>query len=396
MVKRIVLVVSLLAASVSGQGQSHPASAVDVMRSEGPIHVDAILDEPAWQSATSIPVNYEWFPGDNVTAPVSTEALVTWDDRHLYVAFRAHDPHPEKIRARFNARDQATADDTVGFLIDPFNDKRSAYQFRVNALGVQMDALNSDVEGSEDFSWDAIWESAARITPDGFVAEIAVPLQQLRFPRLADAGSWGFLAMRDWPRDVRHRFRSIWTDQNRSCLVCQFQTIRGLRAGTEGRSVELNPSVTASGHQERSTPLSSFDSRESTLDAGLNARWRIAPSITLQGTINPDFSQVESDSAQLDVNTRFALFYPERRPFFLEGADFFETQLPLVFTRNVADPIAGLKLTGKEGPNSFAAFLARDEITNLIIPGDQFSSTASLDDSSTDAVLRYRRDIGAT
>ncbi len=356
------------------------AAPVEVRKAEGAIRIDAQLDEPAWSHATSFPVPYEWYPSDNIAAPVETEVLVTYDDRNLYVAFRAKDPQPALIRARHHERDSGRDDDVVGFYIDPFNDDRLAYQFRVNALGVQIDAINSDVEGSEDFSWDAIWDSAGRLTADGYIVEIAVPLQQLRIPSQTGAQTWGFMAVREWPRDVRHRLRSVRTDQNRDCLVCQFQDVRGFETRASGRGVEVTPTITGS--------------NDDSFDAGVSARWAITPGTSLQATINPDFSQVEADAAQFDVNTRFALFFPEKRPFFSEGADYFETRLPLVFTRTIADPAAGAKVTGKSGPQLYGALFARDEITNLLVPGDQSSFVTSLPGGSTSAFARYRHELG--
>ncbi len=363
------------------------AAPIEVRRADTPIRIDARLDETAWSAATPIAVAYEWYPADNTPSPVETEALVTYDDRNLYVAFRARDPQPGRIRARFQERDAGTADDLVGFYIDPFNDDRRAYQFRVNPLGVQIDAINSDVEATEDFSWDGIWDSAGMITSDGYIVEIAVPLQQLRIPSRGGTQTWGFLAIREWPRDVQHRLRSVRTNQDHNCLVCQFQDLHGVETKASGRGIEVTPTLTGSNNDPEVE-----DDRA--VDAGISARWAITPGTSLQATVNPDFSQVEADAAQLDVNTRFALFYPERRPFFVEGSDFFETRLPLVFTRNIADPAAGLKLTGKSGPHLYGALFARDEITNILIPGDEFSQFAFLDSASTSAFGRYRAEIG--
>jgi len=357
-----------------------------VRRSESPIRIDARLDEPAWLSASIIAVPYEWYPADDAAAPVETEVLVTFDDRNLYVAFRAKDPHPEQIRARFHERDAATADDLVGFYLDPFNDDRRAYQFRINALGVQIDAVNSDVEDSEDFTWDGIWDSAGAITADGYIVEVAVPLQQLRIPSTSAAQTWGFLAIREWPRDVQHRLRSVRTDQNRNCLVCQFSDLHGFDPHATGRNVELTPTITGSNADD--------DDDDRPIDAGFSARWSLTPATSLQATINPDFSQVEADAAQLDVNTRFALFFPEKRPFFVEASDFFDTRLPLVFTRTIADPAAGVKLTGKNGAHLYGALLARDEVTNILIPGAESSDVTFLDSASTAAFGRYRAEIG--
>jgi hypothetical protein len=356
------------------------AAPIEVRPADSPIRIDARLDEPAWSAATPIVVAYEWYPSDNTAAPVSTEVLVTYDDRNLYVAFRAKDPQPSRIRARFHERDAATEDDLVGFYLDPFNDDRRAYQFRINPLGVQIDAINSDVEGSEDFTWEGIWESAGMITSDGYVVEVAVPLQQLRIPSRGGTQTWGFLAIREWPRDVQHRLRSVETDQNRNCLVCQFQDLHGFDPKSSGRGIEITPTLTGT--------------NEDSFDTGISARWAMTPGTSLQATVNPDFSQVEVDGAQLDVNTRFALFYPERRPFFVEASDFFETRLPLVFTRTIADPAAGLKLTGKSGAHLYGALFARDEFTNILIPGDEFSNYVSLDTASTSAFGRYRAELG--
>ena len=385
MIQRLMAVVLMLCVPAV-------ASAVTVRKAPGPIRVDAVLDEPAWAEATAIAVDREWFPGDDVPAVVRTETLVTWDADTLYVAFRAFDPSPRDIRARFAERDAALNDDTVGFLVDPFNDDRLAYQFRVNPLGVQADAINSDVEGSEDFSWDAIWDSAGRITADGYVVEVAIPLQQLRIPA-GGGGAWGFLAMRDYPREVRHRFRSVATDENRNCLICQFDDLAGIAVTTVGRNVEITPTLTGNLRQDRSSGMLATEDRG--LDAGVSGRWAITPGTSLQATVNPDFSHVEADAAALDVNTRFALSFPEKRPFFLEGADFFETQLPLVFTRTIAEPAAGLKLTGKSGPHAYGLLVARDEITYFLVPFDDSSRRTSIADPSSIAILRYRNSLGS-
>jgi hypothetical protein len=386
---------ALLVLTLSSQAAAVDVSArLEISRATSPIHVDGVLDEPAWQKATVVPVNHEWFPGDDVPAPVETTALLTYDDERLYIAFRASDPQPSLIRARFADRDVPTDDDTVGFMLDPFHDGRRGFQFRINPLGVQMDAVNSDVEGSEDFSWDAIWESAGRVTADGYVVEVALPFRQLRFPAASGIQTWGFMAMRDWPRSLRHRMRSIVTDQNRNCAVCQLGDLTGLQGMETGRNLEVVPTLTGNHSEERQGfPDGRFETAGDKLDPGVSARWGVTPNVAVNLTINPDFSQVEADAAQLDVNTRFALFFPEKRPFFLEGADFFETQFPLVFTRTVADPVAGLKITGKQDAHAFGGFFARDRINNLILPGSQSSSLASIDEDVTSGVLRYRRDL---
>jgi len=368
---------------------------IGVGRTTGPIRVDGVLDEPAWKDAARVSLDYETWPGDNTPAPVKTVCLITYDHSNLYVAFRAEDPDPKAIRAHLTDRDAAFEDDFVGVILDTFHDGRRAFEFFVNPRGVQMDLINNDVGGGEDASWDAIWDSAGRITPRGYVVEIKIPFSSLRFPRAGGAESWGFSAMRVYPRDRRYTFSSQPEDRNISCSLCQISEITGLSGIRPGHALELDPTFTATAGQVRDDfpdgPLSDPSTQGS---AGLTARWGVTPNLILSGTVKPDFSQVEADAAQLAINRTFALFFPEKRPFFLEGADYFQTPLNLVHTRTVADPSWGVKLTGKAGRNAIGAFLARDDGTNIIFPGNQGSDSTSLDRSNTAAVVRYRRDVG--
>src|SRR5215210_3993296 len=338
-------------------------------RSERPVHrieraaseikVDGVLDEAAWQTAAVVALKYETRPGENTPPPVATETLVTYDDGHIYVAFRAHDPDPSAIRAHLSDRDDAFSDDFVGIVLDTFNDERRAFEFFVNPLGVQMDMFIDDVSGNEDASWDTIWSSAGKITADGYAVEIAIPLSSLRFPRTEGEQTWGFDALRFYPRSQTARISSHPLDRNVNCYLCQASKMSGFSGITPGRNVELAPTVTsARTDQRQDLPSGPFDEGKLESDLGLTAKWGITPNLTLNAALNPDFSQVEADAAQLDVNTQFALFFPEKRPFFLEGADFFATPFDVVFPRNVADPSWGLKLTGKEGKNAVGVFAA--------------------------------------
>ncbi len=366
-----------------------------VAPSSGRIQVDGILDEPAWSEATPVPLPFEWFPGDDVPAPVETEVRVLYDDENLYLGFLARDPEPGAIRANLADRDTPVQDDHVGFMIDPFNDERRGFQFRINPLGVQMDAIFSENEGFEDFSWDAIWDSGGRITEEGYVVEVAIPFKSLRFPRTDEPQTWGFMAFRSYPREVRHRMRSHPTDRNRACILCQMNKMTGIQGVAPGRNVEVTPTLAAVRTDTRPDwPASNWETGDGDYEPGVTARWSVTPNLVFNGTVNPDFSQVEADVAQLDVNNRFALFYPERRPFFLEGADFFLTPLNVIFTRTVADPQGGAKLTGKEGPHAVGFFLTQDRVNNLIFPANQGSASTSLGDDITAGVLRYRRDVG--
>jgi hypothetical protein len=392
--------VSSWASAQTPEPKAAPArQTFEVTRAASPVRIDGNLDEAAWAGAAVIELPYEYFPGDNAPAPVRTECLVTYDETSLYIAFRAYDPEPGAIRAHLADRDTITTfqqDDHVGFMLDLFNDERRAFQFRINPLGVQADAVFSELDGIEDFSWDAIWQSAGRITPEGWTVEVAVPFNQLRFPKTAGPQTWGLDLFRSYPRSFRYRIAATGRDRNRSCLLCQVHKITGLSGITPGRNLELDPTVTGHRTDQRSDfPSGPLADGSSKADVGVTARWGVTPNVILNATVNPDFSQVEADVAQLDVNNRFALFFPEKRPFFLEGIDFFATPLQVVFTRTVTDPQGGLKVTGKSGRDAFGVFLARDSVNNLILPSNQVSDFASLDQRVTSGVLRYRRDVGA-
>ena len=379
-----------------GRGGRPPLA---IGRAASKISIDGVLDEPAWQSAARLELLYETRPAENAPPPVRTEVLFTYDSDHFYVAFRAHDPNPSEIRAHLTDRDTAFQDDFVGVVLDTFNDERRAVEFFVNPLGVQMDMFQDDVGGSEDGTWDAIWDAAGKIHDGGYDVEIAVPWSSLRFPRSTEGEqTWGFDALRFYPRNQRHRISSHPLDRNVTCYLCQASKMTGFAGITPGRNMEIDPTVTANRTDTRDGGALDGPLHEGDVETepGLTARWGITPNLTLNGALNPDFSQVEADAAQLDVNTQFALFYEEKRPFFLEGADFFRTPLDIVFTRNVADPGWGVKLTGKQGKSALGLFAAQDDQTNVILPGSNGSELAFFPMETTDAVLRYRRDLGAS
>jgi hypothetical protein len=370
----------------------------DVRPAAGEIRIDGLLDDAGWQGAATWDLPYEWSPGDNVPPPVRTEFFVTYDDRNLYVAWRCHDPEPARIRANFMDRDSINTfvqDDHVVLMIDPFNDERRGWQFRINPLGVQADAIFSENEGIEDFSFDLIWSSAATIDDGGWSVEAAIPFSQLRFPRGDAPQTWGFDVGRSYPRVVRHRIVSWPRDRGRNCVLCQVDKVSGFRGMTPGRNLEIVPTATALRTDRRADlPTGPLASGDVDRDFGLTAKWGITSDLTLSATLNPDFSQVEADAAQLAVNQRFALFFPEKRPFFLEGIDFFSTPIDAVFSRTVVDPEWGVKLSGKMNGNALGVFATRDDVNSLLIPSNQFSIPVFLDEPVTSGVARYRRDIG--
>ena len=367
----------------------------DIPRTDSEIRIDGVLDETAWQAATVVTLDYETRPGENTDAPVKTSVYLIEDGENLYVAFDAEDPDPKSIRAYLRDRDTAWDDDFVGVVLDTFNDERRAFQFFANPLGVQMDTTNDDVNGNEDSSWDAIWDSAGRISEKGFVVEMQIPLSQLRFPATDGKQTWGVDLLRFWPRDHRYRLSNNPLDRNRNCYLCQMSKLQGLEGSQPGNDLEITPTITASQTDTTDDPgVEPMESLGTDTDAGVSVRWGITPDITANLAINPDFSQVEADVAQLDVNERFALFFPERRPFFLEGADYFSTPVDAVFTRNIADPDVGTKLTGRRDEHTFGVFAARDAVTNLLIPGLFGSDTTTIEDENNAFVGRYSYGFG--
>ncbi|MCP4661836.1 MAG: carbohydrate binding family 9 domain-containing protein [bacterium] len=363
-----------------------------VPRVEAEVRVDGVLDDAPWQQALVLELAYEVEPGENIPAPVRTEVLLAYGTSHLYVAFRAWDPDPSAISARLSDRDEIWDDDWVEIILDTFNDERRTTNFGCSPFGIQADLIASPDGGGE--TWDAIWDSAGRISATGYAVEMAIPFSSLRFQRTPGDQTWGVDAVRSYPREVRHELALFPRDRGNNCYMCQSEKLIGFAAARPGKNLEIDSTYSAMRTEEREDTEGPFVERDRSSELGLTTHWGVTPNLTASATLHPDFSQVEADSAQLDVNLQFALFYPEKRPFFLEGADLFSTRLNAVHTRTLIDPSWGMKLTGKEGRSAIGAFIVEDEITNLLLPGSEASSTASLATENTSSVLRYRRDVG--
>ncbi len=363
-----------------------------VPRVTSDVQVDAMLDEDVWQQALTLTLDYEVRPGENIPAPVRTEVLFAHSDGYLYSAIRAYDPEPSAIRANVTDRDAMYGDDWVALILDTFNDERRTFDFLCNPLGVQGDFIETPSGESE---WDAIWDCDGRITEEGYMVEMAIPFSSMRFQQTEGDQIWGVDVVRSYPRAVRHHIGMFPRDRNNNCYMCQSEKLIGFAGASPGRNIELDPTVYGVYTQERDEfPAGPFEERDKDFEPGITARWGVTPALTLNATVNPDFSNVEADVAQLDINTQFALFYPERRPFFLEGASFFNTRFNAVHTRQLADPIWGTKLSGKEGPHAIGFFTVHDDLTNLVFPGSQGSEVTSLSQRNVGSVVRYRRDLG--
>ena len=354
--------------------------------------IDGFIDEPHWQLATEVSLNYETRPRENETAPVKTTAKIYATDKSIFVAFKAFDPNPDEIIANIRDRDSSWGDDTVGIRFDTYNDSKLAYNFFVNPYGAQADSIENELTGNESDAWDGIWYSAGRKTEDGYHVEMELPISMFAFDDSLDIQTWGIDFIRYYPRSENHRIANNKLDRNNNCNLCQIGTATGLKGATQGSGIQITPSIVASRNSERDLHPNTPWDNETDVEPGVDLRWAITPSTLLNATINPDFSQVEADAGQLDVNTTFALFFPEKRPFFLDNKDYFDTQYNLLHTRNIASPDYGLKLTSKADAHTSAVLIAQDSETNFLIPGNLGSQVASLDDKSTNIAARYRYD----
>ncbi|QTD48466.1 carbohydrate binding family 9 domain-containing protein [Sulfidibacter corallicola] len=371
------------------------ADSFHIERTSGTIDIDGDLSDEGWQGARPIEGWVETNPGDNVRPKVRNQGYLTYDDKYLYAGFRFFDPNPKGIRAPVGDRDNVPSyTDYGGVILDTDNDGRSARMFLANPRGIQYDAISNDASG-EDSSPDFYWESKARITKDGWVLEIKIPFASLRYDR-ADPQTWGIMLYRNWPRDFRYQMFTSRLPRDRSCFICNVKPLEGLRKLPQGGNLVLAPFVSAveesAPEGELGTPL---DAEDPDYEPGLDVKWIPNQNLALDLTINPDFSQVESDTAQISANERFALFFPEKRPFFLEGIDLFSTPVQAVYTRTMTAPKWGSRATGRYGRTAFTALVGQDRGGGLtIIPGANSSSLVDQDYASDVAIARVRRDMG--
>jgi hypothetical protein len=224
---------------------------------------------------------------------------------------------------------------------------------------------------------------------------MAIPFNSLRFQGKKGEQVWGIDAVRSYPRSLPHMIGLFPRDRNNNCYMCQAEKVIGFKGARPGKNIEFDPTLSTIFTQEReSITEGKFIDKKKKAEPGITGRWGLTPNLTLSAAINPDFSHVEADAAQLDINNQFALFYPEKRPFFLEGVSIFRSRFYAIYTRTLADPNWGIKLTGKEGRNAIGFYSVQDNITNLLFPGSQSSQSTSLDMKNLSTVLRYRRDVG--
>src|SRR6266581_4478774 len=373
-------------------GRDHQLN-VRIPRVEADVTVDGNLNEPVWQQAALLTGFSEFSPHDGIPAADSTQVLVWYSPSAVYFGIRAFEAHGA-VHATLADRDKITADDNVQILLGTFHDHRQAYVFGVNPFGVQMDGTiveqgqvltggwTPTLSGrvAPNLSQDFVFSSKGRLTDYGYEIEIRIPLKSLKY-QSGDEQSWDLNIV----REVQHSgHEDSWVPAKRSntSFLAQSGTLDGLTGLTRGLVLDVNPSVTEKvtggpgpngwGYDRTSPQLGGRD------------KWGNNNTLTLNGAVNPDFAEVESDAGQFVIDPRQALFFPEKRPFFLEGLDAFNTPHTLIYTRRIVQPDAALKLTGKVAGTSIG----------LLSAADDRSLSPSGQDRAIYNIIRAQRDIG--
>lgn len=328
-------------------------------------------------------------PGDLVPSTEETTAYLSYDDEHFYAVFVCRTKDPSRIRARMARRESIFNDDFVGLALDTFHDRQRAYLFFVTPLGLQADGITTDGQG-DDLSFDTVWHSRGRRTPFGYVATMAIPFKSLRFPAGSGPQTWGIAVSRDIPAADEQAF---WPGITRRIngFASQLADATGIQGVSPGRNIQLIPYGSFAGARFLDRPAGETPRFDTDGEAriGIDAKVVARDAITFDFTLNPDFSQIESDEPQVTVNQRFEVFFPERRPFFIENAGYFQTPFTLFFSRRLRDPQFGTRATGKVGEWALGAMAADDRGPGQgLAPGDPLSG-----DRSYNVVARARREF---
>ena len=366
--------------------------AVTPTRLAAPPQIDGKLDDPVWTSAARLAGFVQQQPTEGAPASENTDVLLAYDATHIYIGVHVHYADTSLVRANRSDRDQTGADDTITVSFDPFRDAQRGYAFSVNGFGVQADSLLMTNAGGTtvDPSWNVLYQAAGQLVEDGWTAEMAIPFKSLRYPSV-DRGAahrWGFQVQ----RDIRGKNEvATWAPLSNSVVAAlgQMGTLEGMRDLALQRITELMPTATSQQLDYR-TPAGDLATRTIS-EAGITAKYGVTSNLTLDLTVNPDFSQVETDVPQVQVNQRFPLFFAELRPFFLEGQETFRVNGPFAYlhTRTIIDPQFGVKLTGKVGRWMIGALAADDASAGKVDdPADP-----AYGKKATVGALRLRYDI---
>lgn len=394
---------ALFAASLTPapRAQEPPIQQTSIRRISAKIHVDGRLDEPVWSQLTPITHFVQTNPTEGAPVSEKTEAFLFYDDENLYFGFKCYDSDPSKIVARYDTHDARTNSDSVNIFIDPFGDHRTGYFFSVNARGVQYDALMQ--EGQKfDPTWDGIWQSAARIEPWGWSAEVAIPFKSIRFH---PGVPWGLNLGRDIVRKNENANWQLVTRFDGFMRPSKAGILTGIENNRHGRNLEVIPYFSPRARRNAPNPLDNGQN----YNAGADLRWGWGSNLTFNATINPDFADTEADEVNFTIS-RYELFFPEKRTFFTEGANYFSTPMNLFYSRRIGARLTdssgltngqpqrilfGGKLTGKQGPWSIGLLESVTQDTHFFLTdpstGNRLPEFAP---GSNFFVLRIAHDIG--
>ncbi len=376
--------------------------------------IDGQLNDPIWSQAVMFGDFLETNPGDNIAPKHPTEVMMGYDAKNLYIAFRVKQDR-DKVRATVARRDNIFNDDYIGVYLDTFNDQRQAYTIFFNPLGIQADGVFTEGRG-EDYNVDLVMESKGVLTENGYTIEVAIPFKSLRY----EAGKnkqWGIHIF----RRVKYNNNELdsWMPNNRSLSgsLNQAGHITGLEGIATTRQLEINPSLTLSqtGRFTRYTfdnnPAGRFVNDGLKAEFGMTVKFSLTPTITLDFAYNPDFAQVEADAPVTTANQRFPIFFAEKRPFFLERIDIFQTRMNIVNTRAIVDPDVAAKITGRRGKNTFGILYASDnapgnyslderegllhcQLRRLSNPNEVCGIERFVDKNADIGIFRLKRDVG--
>ena len=371
-----------------------PAGAIEAVRlAQGErVALDGRLDEPVWTRATKVDRFWEIFPDAEKEPRVRTEAWYAHDGHALFVAIRAFDPDVALLRAPFARRDNVLRDqDMIVLFIDPVGNRKFAHFFRVNPRGSMGDGLYNEDTGSEDFSPDFEWEVATGRFEGGWTVEMRIPFSSLRY---GDPPSkvWSTMVFRNWPREQLYRIATSKLPREQNCFICLNDPLTGLDDLPSTRHLALTPNATVRSVTRRE---GGREEREDDVVPSLDLKWRPRADVVVDATINPDFSQVELDTPQVAGNAQFALFFPEKRPFFLEGADILQSPLNALYTRSVTDPAWGVRATQRAERFDGTVLVTRDDGGGLVLlPNTYGTGFASQDFKSLATFARGRWQVG--
>ena len=385
-------------------------------RTDNPPELDGVLDDEVWRTAAHITEFTQQSPLDGAPATEATDVYIAYDSDNLYFGFHVHYEDPSIMRATRADRDQVAPDDLMTIYFDTFMDQQRGYDFDVNGYGVQGDGIMSANRGGgrgvggggaaraaagiprADRSWDALFETGAQLVEDGYVAEMAIPFKSLRYPTPPEGEPhrWGFQIVREVKG--KDQENQVWSPMSRdeTSFFAQMGVLEGMVDVSTSRNIEILPTFTAVkfGSIDPTDPSGpSFRNQDTDPDAGVNVKYGVTSDLTADFTINPDFSQIETDQPQVESNQRFPLFFGELRPFFVEGAEIFDIQAPVTFvhTRTIVDPDYGGKVTGQIGRFSLGLLTAND-----VAPGKiDDSSDQAFDQSAQTFIGRLRYDLYA-